>query len=66
LIQVSDVCHAKLHWHIYIKWNELFFHECYEAYKDGRVETDPSIDQLVQRRNLILRLLHHPVGQEVG
>lgn len=30
------------HWHIYRKWNERFFEECYAAFKDGRAETDPS------------------------
>jgi hypothetical protein len=30
------------HWHIYLKWNELFFMECYRAYKEGRADTDPS------------------------
>lgn len=31
------------HWHIYRKWNERFFRECYKAYKEGRAATDPSI-----------------------
>jgi len=31
------------HWHIYRKWNERFFNECYQAFKDGRAETDPSV-----------------------
>jgi len=30
------------HWHIYIKWNERFFHEMYLAYKQGRIDKDPS------------------------
>jgi hypothetical protein len=42
LIQASDVSHTMQHWHIYRKWNECFFQECYEAYKDGRAESDPS------------------------
>ena len=42
LIQASDVAHTMQHWHIYRKWNERFFCECYQAYKDGRAETDPS------------------------
>lgn len=42
LIQASDVAHTMQHWHIYRKWNERFFMECYKAYKDGRAETDPS------------------------
>ena len=30
------------HWHIYRKWNERFFMECYQAYEDGRAEKDPA------------------------
>jgi hypothetical protein len=30
------------HWHVYRKWNELFFLECYRAYKMGRADSDPS------------------------
>jgi 3'5'-cyclic nucleotide phosphodiesterase len=44
LIQASDVAHTMQHWHIYRKWNERFFKECYQAYKSGRSETDPSIN----------------------
>ena len=43
LIQASDVAHTMQHWHVYRKWNERFFMECYRAYKEGRAETDPSI-----------------------
>lgn len=43
LIQASDVSHTMQHWHIYIKWNERLFHEMYKAYKEGRLEKDPSI-----------------------
>lgn len=43
LIQASDVAHTMQHWHIYRKWNERFFHECYAAYKNGRADADPSI-----------------------
>ena len=42
LIQASDVAHTMQHWHIYRKWNERFFFECYKAYKDGRAAKDPS------------------------
>jgi hypothetical protein len=42
LIQASDVAHTMQHWHIYRKWNERFFHECYKAYLQGRAEKDPS------------------------
>jgi 3'5'-cyclic nucleotide phosphodiesterase len=44
LIQASDVAHTMQHWHIYRKWNERFFMECYQAYKTGRADTDPSIN----------------------
>eukprot|EP00980_Cylindrotheca_fusiformis_P007512 scaffold1561_cov129-Cylindrotheca_fusiformis.AAC.4 len=42
LIQASDVSHTMQHWHIYKKWNERFFMECYGAYKQGRADFDPS------------------------
>jgi hypothetical protein len=42
LIQASDIAHTMQHWHIYRKWNERFFMECYAAYKTGRAESDPS------------------------
>ena len=42
LIQASDVAHTMQHWHIYRKWNERFFLECYKAYKSGRSDQDPS------------------------
>uniref|UniRef100_A0A7S3L4M9 Phosphodiesterase n=1 Tax=Amphora coffeiformis TaxID=265554 RepID=A0A7S3L4M9_9STRA len=44
LIQASDVAHTMQHWHVYRKWNERFFMECYTAYKSGRAETDPSVN----------------------
>jgi hypothetical protein len=44
LIQASDVSHTMQHWHVYQKWNERFFIECYQAYKDGRAETDPTLN----------------------
>jgi len=43
LIQASDVSHTMQHWHIYRKWNERFFTECYGAYKAGRADSDPSL-----------------------
>jgi 3'5'-cyclic nucleotide phosphodiesterase len=43
MIQASDVSHTMQHWHIYRKWNERFFLECYEAYVKGRAAVDPSI-----------------------
>ena len=42
LIQASDISHTMQHWHIYRKWNERFFTECFQAYKDGRADNDPS------------------------
>ena len=42
LIQASDVAHTMQHWHIYRKWNERFFIECYQAYKEGRAENNPA------------------------
>jgi len=42
LIQASDVAHTMQHWHIYRKWNERFFHECYDAYRNGRAEKNPA------------------------
>lgn len=44
LIQASDVSHTMQHWHIYKKWNEHFFMECYGAYKAGRADVDPSVN----------------------
>ena len=31
------------HWHVYRKWNERLFQEMYEAYSEGRLDTDPSV-----------------------
>jgi 3'5'-cyclic nucleotide phosphodiesterase len=42
LIQASDVSHTMQHWHVYRKWNERFFKECYAAYLDGRAEKNPA------------------------
>ena len=42
LIQASDIAHTMQHWHIYRKWNERFFTECYQAYRDGRAESNPT------------------------
>lgn len=43
LIQASDVAHTMQHWHIYRKWNENFFQECYKAFLEGRTDKDPSL-----------------------
>jgi hypothetical protein len=42
LLQASDVAHTMQHWHIYIKWNGRLFMEMYKAFKEGRMEKDPS------------------------
>jgi class 3 adenylate cyclase len=42
LIQASDIAHTMQHWHIYRKWNERFFVECYNAYQAGRADKDPA------------------------
>lgn len=42
LIQASDVAHTMQHWHIYRKWNERFFNECYRAYTAGRAASNPA------------------------
>jgi len=42
LIQAADVAHTMQHWHVYLKWNERFFQECYVVYLSGRSATDPS------------------------
>jgi len=41
VIQASDVAHTMQHWHIYRKWNEKFFIECYRAYREGRSANNP-------------------------
>ncbi|KAG7374984.1 PAS domain containing protein [Nitzschia inconspicua] len=42
LIQASDVAHTMQHWHIYRRWNERFFKECYQAYLNGRADANPA------------------------
>jgi 3'5'-cyclic nucleotide phosphodiesterase len=42
LMQASDVSHTMQHWHIYRKWNTHLFYEMHEAYREGRMATDPS------------------------
>ena len=44
ILQASDVAHTMQHWHIYRKWNERFFRECYVAYKEGRADNDPAVN----------------------
>ena len=43
LIQASDVSHTMQHWHVYRKWNQRLFEECYRAYQAGRAEENPAI-----------------------
>lgn len=42
IIQASDISHTMQHWHVYLKWNEKFFNEMYNAYLDGRSDKDPA------------------------
>jgi hypothetical protein len=42
MIQASDVAHTMQHWHVYRKWNERFFYECYAAWKAGRASQNPA------------------------
>ena len=42
LIQASDVAHTMQHWHVYRKWNERFFLECYQAFQAGRAHQNPA------------------------
>eukprot|EP00980_Cylindrotheca_fusiformis_P002008 scaffold444_cov109-Cylindrotheca_fusiformis.AAC.5 len=42
IMQASDVAHTMQAWEIYRHWNECLFHEMYDAFLDGRAETDPS------------------------
>jgi hypothetical protein len=42
LIQASDVAHTMQLWHIYRRWNERLFRECYAAYKAGRADQNPA------------------------
>jgi 3'5'-cyclic nucleotide phosphodiesterase len=42
IIQASDVSHTMQHWYVYRKWNRLLFHEMYEAYRRGRMASNPA------------------------
>eukprot|EP00980_Cylindrotheca_fusiformis_P002004 scaffold444_cov109-Cylindrotheca_fusiformis.AAC.1 len=42
IMQASDIAHTMQAWEIYLHWNERLFHERYDAFLDGRAETDPS------------------------
>lgn len=43
VIQASDVAHTMQHFVIYQKWNERLFQELYFAFRDGRMDKDPSL-----------------------
>lgn len=43
LASLTQLSQSTRHWHVYRKWNECLFRECYQAYLDGRAEQDPSI-----------------------
>ncbi len=42
IVQAADVSHMMQHWHVYLKWNERLFRECYQGWLDGRAEKDPA------------------------
>ena len=44
LIQASDVSHTMQHWHVYTKWNKRLFEEMYCSYRNGRWDTNPSVN----------------------
>jgi 3'5'-cyclic nucleotide phosphodiesterase/Adenylate and Guanylate cyclase catalytic domain len=44
IIQASDVAHTMQHWHIFRKWNAKLYNEMYDAYIDGRADTDPGLN----------------------
>ena len=41
IIQASDVSHTMQHWNVYKKWNRQLFGEMYQAWKAGRMDTNP-------------------------
>ena len=43
IVQASDVAHTMQHWNVFRKWNQKLFEEMYQAYIDGRSDTDPSL-----------------------
>lgn len=42
LIQVADVSHTMSSFSMYSKWNHRLYKEMYQAYKNGRAESDPT------------------------
>jgi 3'5'-cyclic nucleotide phosphodiesterase len=42
MMQASDVAHTMQHWHVYRKWNAKLYKEMYEAYRSGRLKSNPS------------------------
>lgn len=42
VLMASDIGHTMQHWYSFRRWNERLFFEMYDAYKNGRIERDPS------------------------
>lgn len=42
-MQAADSFHALQHWQLFQKWSERHFFELYSAFKEGRIEADPSV-----------------------
>jgi hypothetical protein len=42
MIQASSLSYTMQHWHIYRKWNECLYFECYDAYRNGHSVIDPT------------------------
>ena len=42
VIRASNISHTMQHFEVYRKWNALLFREEYQAYIDGRIDTNPS------------------------
>lgn len=42
LIQAADVVHTMQHWAVFEKWNRCLFREMTTAFRNGRLEKDPS------------------------
>jgi 3'5'-cyclic nucleotide phosphodiesterase len=43
IIQASDVSHTMQHFTVYKKWNMCLLEEMYQAYKAGRLASDPTV-----------------------
>ncbi|CAJ1947125.1 unnamed protein product [Cylindrotheca closterium] len=42
IMQAADIAHTMQDWELYREWNEHLFLEMYQAFLDGRSQTDPS------------------------